>query len=265
MSVYYKETPGNLASALYSVINQSLPPTEIVLVKDGLLGEELNKVIENYCTKIDYLKTIQLPENVGLGKALQIGLEHCSYEIVARMDSDDICFHNRFEVQIPRISDSSIAVIGGFLEEFEGKPGDLKRIKKTPVSATEVEKYAKWRSPVNHPTAVFRKSVIKMVGSYIDMPLFEDYYLWIRLLNKGYKIVNVPVPVLYFRVNKHMLDRRRGIAYLRNELLFLRRLKKENLVSLHSFLLLILIRIPLRLLPKQVFTGFYSLILRNKQ
>lgn len=95
ISVYYKERPIYLKSALDSVLNQTLPPSEIILVKDGPLTAELENVLSSYDTNL--LKVIPLPDNLGLSKALNIGLKHCSYEFVARMDTDDICYPYRLK------------------------------------------------------------------------------------------------------------------------------------------------------------------------
>ena len=63
ISVYYKERPIYLKSALDSVLNQTLPPSEIILIKDGPLTVELEKVLSSYDTNL--LKIIPLPNNLG--------------------------------------------------------------------------------------------------------------------------------------------------------------------------------------------------------
>jgi glycosyltransferase involved in cell wall biosynthesis len=90
LSVYYKENPLYFRISLDSIFNQTVLPTEIVLVKDGPLTSELDTVIEEYKLKYPILKILPLIKNVGLGKALNEGLKYCSYELVARMDTDDI-------------------------------------------------------------------------------------------------------------------------------------------------------------------------------
>ena len=100
LSVYKKEQPTYLRQSLDSLFSQTLPPDEIVLVKDGPLTPELDAVITEYQTRCTILKVIPLTHNQGLGKALNEGLKHCSYELVARMDTDDIAKPERFEKQI---------------------------------------------------------------------------------------------------------------------------------------------------------------------
>ena len=96
MSVYYKERPEQLRESLDSVFSQTLLPTEVVLVEDGPLTPGLYNEIERFKSACPQLKVVRLHENGGLGKALNEGLKHCSYDLVARMDSDDICFPDRF-------------------------------------------------------------------------------------------------------------------------------------------------------------------------
>ena len=101
MSVYVKENPEYFDTALESVVNQTLMPNEIVIVKDGALTKELDAVIEKYVSKYPQLfNIVALEENVGQGKARNAGLMACKHNIVALMDSDDIAINNRFEIQI---------------------------------------------------------------------------------------------------------------------------------------------------------------------
>ena len=70
LSVYKKEQPTYLRQSLDSLFSQTLPPNEIVLVKDGPLTPELDAVITEYQTRCTILKVIPLTHNQGLGKAL---------------------------------------------------------------------------------------------------------------------------------------------------------------------------------------------------
>lgn len=264
ISVYFGESGGNLSKALASIVEQTLQPTEIVLVKDGPLKPEVELIISEYISRYSFFKVVTLQKNLGLGEALRAGLDACSFEIVARMDSDDISCKNRFELQVPYLnSHTEISVLGANIEEFEVVPGDIGRVKRVPYSFKRIKSYSKCRCPVNHPTAVFRKTAIISAGSYRDMSFFEDYYLWVRVINKGFIIENIPVNVLYFRVSKKMMERRHGMKYFRKELRFFNALKNESLISFSRYILLIISRLPFRLLPKKISFGFYHHFLRQ--
>jgi glycosyltransferase involved in cell wall biosynthesis len=264
MSVYKNENNQFLQASLSSIFNQSLQPAEVVVVKDGPLTKNLDATINSYIANYSNIKIVELPVNKGLGEALKIGLNHCNYDLVARMDADDIAHPNRFAEQIRVIGgESEVAAIGCNLSEFNVEPGDSKIIKKVPANSDELRKYAMLRNPLNHPSVVFRKSAIQKVGSYQHMPLFEDYYLWLRLLKAGYKIKNIDQTLLFFRAGNAALTRRHGSSYIKKELKFYSRCFKENLIPKQIVLLVLFLRLPFRLLPKKLFLRFYKILLRK--
>ena len=85
MSVYHKEKPEFLRQSLDSIFSQTLPPTEVVLVQDGPVPEAIAQVMDEYQASHPEMKLIKLDKGCGLGGALNEGLKHCSYDIVARM------------------------------------------------------------------------------------------------------------------------------------------------------------------------------------
>ena len=86
MSVYHKEKAEFFKLAINSMLSQTVPPDEFVLICDGPLTEQLDAVIEAFCGQYPSLfKVIRLEKNMGLGIALGIGLQECSNELVARM------------------------------------------------------------------------------------------------------------------------------------------------------------------------------------
>lgn len=263
ISVYFKENPENFRQALSSIWNvQILKPTEIVIVKDGPLSDELELVILEF-NKIAPLIIIALPENVGLGTALKIGLEACSNELVARMDTDDIATSNRFELQINYlIKNPNCHLVGSNIEEFQYQPGDLKSIKRVPEHDADIKKFLYKRSPFNHPSVVFRKSKIIAVDSYKLMLSFEDYYLWFRLVKSGGNYYNFQEPLLYFRVGNDMIGRRHGLRYALNEFQLFKILFQEKLISFVQFVKFIAVRFPLRIIPKKLLNFIYFKVLR---
>lgn len=264
ISVYFKESAVNLEHALESVINQTLVPEQIVLVKDGHLSAELNQIIELFRTRFPQVfKIVELQTNVGLGNALKTGILACEHDIIARMDSDDICCSDRFEIQHKYMLEHPyVSALGGVIEEFNIIPGDLKRFRRPPLDPMEIRRFAKRRNPLNHPTVMFRKSDILKVGSYEDFPLFEDYFLWIKLLQKGFKIYNLDRILLHFRTGNDMIGRRHGLGYLTKEFFFLTAIKNLGFLQLHEYLLQVLLKLPIRLLPKKFLLYIYKKMLR---
>lgn len=264
IAVYGQENPLFFKDALDSVLCQTLLPSEIVLIKDGPLTSELDAVIDTYCDlKPELFNVITLEVNMGLGKALKVGLESCANEIVLRMDSDDICYPNRFAKQIEMlVKKPEVSVLGTSIQEFEYVPGDLKRYRKLPLDFSQLRQFAKYRNPLNHPSVAFRKSHVLQAGSYQDMPLFEDFYLWARLIQRGFIVENLTEPLLHFRVGNDMVGRRHGFSYFAKEYRFLSTLRKIQFLTLWEFLISIVTKLPLRLLPKKILELLYKKLLR---
>jgi glycosyltransferase involved in cell wall biosynthesis len=261
--VYAKDEPGALDISLASIVHQLEQDTaEIILVKDGPLTNELNQVIEVYTNKYPGLfKVVSLNVNNGLGKALNEGLRHCSHSLVARMDADDICTPDRFSKQLQFMEQHpDVSIIGGQIEEFIEVPGDLKRIRRVPLDHDSIITYARTRSPFNHPSVMFRKEAILSVGSYVHMPQFEDYYLWIRLIKAGHRTANLSETILYFRTGNDMVGRRHGFGYMRKEYNFIHAMREFGFISSRQFIMLLLLRLPMRLLPKPILTIVYKIL-----
>lgn len=264
MAVYNREIPEYLDNAIASVVKQTLAPSEIVVVKDGPLTDELEFVLAGYLNTYPKLfKIIPIDKNVGLGMALNIGLTQCSNEIVARMDSDDISKPWRFDRQVRfLIENDDLSVVGCTVEEFNISPGDLNRFRRLPTTSAEILRFAQFRNPLNHPTVVFRKNHIKDVGSYLDMPLFEDYYLWIRLLKTDHRLLNLDEALLYFRVGNDMIGRRHGFRYLIKEMKFIFAGHRLKFFTRRSVMLSFFFKIPMRLIPKVLLSHLYKRFLR---
>ncbi|HAS0760575.1 TPA: glycosyltransferase, partial [Enterobacter hormaechei subsp. xiangfangensis] len=119
MSIYSREKVEYLRCCLDSLAKQTLPANEIVIVIDGPIPNVLNEEIELWSKQLP-IKTIKIKDNVGLGSALNIGLEYCSNELVARMDTDDICVQNRFSLQLNKFREcDDLQLLGGAIEEYD--------------------------------------------------------------------------------------------------------------------------------------------------
>lgn len=263
LSVYYKEQVIFLKKSLDSIFSQTLLPEEVVLVKDGPLTEELNLCIENYAQKYPTLKVISLPINQGLGKALNEGLKHCSYNLIVRMDTDDIAKPERFEKQIKVFKENpNTDVCSSWIEEFENSPTNIIAIKKLPESHSDIIKYAKHRCPINHPAVMFKKEAVIKVGGYSGFP--EDYCLWIKMLMNGAKFYNIQESLLYFRFSKDVIKRRGGWNYAKADIKSQYSFYKMGFFSLATLIYNITIRVSVRLIPNKLRTYIYTKKLRKQ-
>jgi len=219
LSVYHKEKPDYLDAALESIANQSRKPDEIVLVEDGKLTEELYAQIDSWQERLgDMLRVVKLEENVGLGEALNVGLDACWHNWVARMDTDDIALPERFEKQLDFIEKHpDIDILGSWICEFGFDPDKCDQIRKVPSTHQEIEQFAKYRNPLNHMTVIFKKEAVLDAGGYQPMHGFEDYYLWMRMLKANKRFANLPEILVKARAGREMIRRRRGLGYMMEE------------------------------------------------
>lgn len=261
-SLYMKEQPEYLEQCLESIAWQSIKANEVVVVHDGPLTKELHSVLNQWRDKLP-LKEVILPENVGLGKALNKGLASCTYELVIRADTDDVNHRNRFEKQINHMRlHPDVAVCSSHIYEFEIDYNSPLRIKRVPTQ-NRVLSYSLKRNPINHMSAIFRKSAIDSVGGYQDLMYMEDYYLWLRLLAKDHKIDNIDDTLVSARIGNGMLERRRGATYIKSELFLLKKIYNLNLSKSPMPIFYYAIRITSRLVPKILFKKIYSFIRNN--
>lgn len=266
LSVYKKEHPTYLKQSLDSLFAQTLTPDEIVLVKDGPLTPELEAVVTEYQSRYPMLKVVPLPQNQGLGKALNEGLKHCSYELVARMDTDDIAKPERFERQMQVFREHpETDVCSAWIEEFYNDTNHVVAVKKLPERHEEIRAYARKRCPVNHPAAMFRKSKVLKAGGYPPIPQYEDYGLWVRMLMNGCRFYNLQESLLYFRTTPDTFRRRGGWKYVVKEIGLQKEMYRIGFISAPTFCLNVLIRLVVRLMPNGIRGFIYKSLLRKKK
>ncbi len=265
MSVYKNEKPEYLKRAIESILAQTLLPNEIVIVKDGLLTEELDLILEEYARKYQQLfKIIPFSINRGLGLALRDGVLACNYEYIARMDTDDICKPNRFEKQIEYLKQHpQIALLGTWIKEFSTDPQNPETITDLPCNNKEIIEFAKSRNPFRHMTVVFIKKAVLDSGNYRDFLWFEDYDLWVRIMQKGYDVANLPEYLVDVRADRNMFARRGGWKYLKQEVKFQKFLLSNKFISTIQFSNNLLIRSIVRLMPNNMRALIYKNFLRK--
>lgn len=219
-SVYKNDRPEFVQVALDSMlVRQTVKPTEIVLVRDGQVPIELETLLEKYEAEYpNVFNVIRLDHNGGLGEALKLGVDTAKYDIIARMDSDDICMPNRFDIQLQYMErHPEIDIVGGQMTEFIGVPDNIIGKRVVPCSNDEIYDYMKGRCALNHVTVMFRKAAVLKAGNYQDWFWNEDYYLWIRMMKAKCQFANVPDVLVNVRSGSDQYARRGGRKYYESE------------------------------------------------
>lgn len=235
MCVYEGDNPNHFEVAVKSILNQTVQPTEIVLVVDGPVSSKLDSIIKTF-EQMTVFNVIRLEKNQGHGNARRIGLDACKYDLVALMDSDDISVPDRFEKQIKIFeSNKSVSVVGGIICEFTDNINNVIGRRLVPENDAEIKKYMKKRCPMNQVTVMFNRKDVDMVGGYIDWYCEEDYYLWIRMCLAGKLFYNIQETLVNVRVGNEMYKRRGGWKYFNSELKLQLFMKKNGVISSLTF------------------------------
>lgn len=264
MSVYSKENPFYLEKALSSVFTQTIMPDEVILVEDGSLTSELDEIINKFEKEYTtILKVVKFETNRGLGQALHDGLLECSNEIVFRMDTDDIAHKDRFEKQLKIFKEKNVDVVGSNIIEFDETMTNITSHRIVPELDEDIKIMAKTRNPVNHMTIAFKKKAVIDSGNYLDMMYFEDYYLWVRMMSKGYIFYNIQEELIDVRGGNDMIKRRGGKKYIKPIINFEKSILKLGYITKFEFIKNIIQRVIVSLIPNSLRTIFYKIFLRK--
>lgn len=239
-SVYKNDKPEFVRVALDSMlVHQSAKPSEVVLVQDGPVPEVLSAVLNEYETKyLEVMRVIRLKKNGGLGNALKLGVENAKYDVIARMDSDDICLPDRFEKQLAYLeAHPECDIVGGQMTEFIDTPDNIVGRREVPLSNVDIYQFMKSRCALNHVTVMFRKESVLKVGNYQDWFWNEDYYLWVRMMMAGCKFANIPDVAVNVRSGADQYARRGGKKYFDSEIGIKKLMLEEGMISRKEYII----------------------------
>ncbi len=263
MAVYIKDNPEYFAVALDSMIHQTVPPDEIVIVKDGPITEVLQAVIDERKGSVN-INEVALKENHGLGYALNKGVKACRNELIARMDADDYSLPNRCEMQLVEFKrNPALDIIGCPVKEFAGEMGNIVGERKVPLTNEEIYNFEKIRDSFNHPTVIFRKSTVERAGGYSDYKKNQDSDLWIRLMKNGAVCMNLSETLVYFRFDEDTYRRRKTWNNVKSLIDIRYNAWKSGFNTLGEFLFIAMVHVCVYIMPASFQRCIYRYILRS--
>ncbi len=186
-----------LSEAIESVISQSLTDWELIIANDGSTDRTLH-IIEAYAA-LDPRISYFTQHNSGIAVTLNKLVDRARFDLIARMDSDDVCLADRLKLQLEEFTRSpDVFAIGTWAEAF-GPGGN--RIIAPPESNSDIRDFLYFGSPFVHPTVMFRKSMlIEMNLRYSEWASpAEDLQLWFEGQLIGLRMRNIPKVLLRYR------------------------------------------------------------------
>lgn len=263
MSVYAKDRPEWVRQALQSVLANTVKPAEVVIMVDGPVGTELQTVLDE-AAKNPLVRVISHPVNIGRGAALAIAVPQCTQELIALMDADDVCRADRFEKQLAAfVANPDLAVCGGQIQEVDAESFTPLSRRSVPLSNEEIRQYLKTRMPFNNVSVMFKKAAVLDSGNFKAFGLVEDYYMWARVIAKGYQAQNLADVLVDVRVNPQLHGRRGGYNYFHMNKLLFDEMLKLNLLNTWEYYYTLSVRFAVQvLMPNWLRSYFYRKALR---
>lgn len=267
--VYAGDTPARFRRAvLSSTLEQTVRPSEVVIVRDGPVEPVLQEALEELTGQLRAaepgLAVVRedLPANRGLTAALQRGVRLCTHEVIARCDADDLSYPQRFARQLPLIADGA-DLVGSSMHEIDDREAVL-AVRDAPVGAERILAVSRLRNPVSHPTVVFRRRAVEGVGGYQHVPQAEDYWLWVRMLRAGGDVRNIDEPLVGYRVSDGAYARRGGLQVFQAELQLQARLRGIGHIGPLGWARNVAVRGGYRFIPRGLRERCYRALVRQR-
>ena len=236
------------------MVNQTVKPDEVVMIKDHPIGEEMENAIRDISEKsgvpVNIYENYEL-DGKGLSSILAFGVDKCKNALIARMDTDDIAYPDRCEAELCRFEeDSELALVGSFADEFDDDPDVIMAVHTVPCGMEGIKKRLKFTNPFNHPTVMFKKEAILSCGSYNpNLKRNEDYDLWYRVVLNGYKAENIGRSLIKFRRGAQFNKRRKNREQHKGKLAIKKQMLKDGYMSFGEYTFSVLIEKMYFLMP----------------
>ncbi len=266
MSVYINETAANFKECMDSMFSQTIRPNEIVLVYDGPIKEEVDDLVTKYSKEYpDVITIVRNERNKGLGLALADGVPVCKYDIIARMDTDDISRDDRFEIQLEYLKNHpEIDIVGSHILEFDKNKEDITAARKVPIEHDDIVKYQKKRSAFNHVTVMMKKEAVLRAGNYKDAPLMEDDMLWADMIMSGAVCANIDDNLVYVRTGDGMIERRGGFTYYKKYKKGRKMILDTGFISYFDYIKTLAVQLVVALVPNSFRAWIFKKLLRQR-
>ena len=265
IAVYRNDQPDWFYQSIESILNQTIPSNDIIIVVDGPIPPPLEQVIDIYDRLYSEITVKKLAENQGAGPARNVGIKLAKNHLIAIQDADDISAPERFALELAEFNKNSrLALVGGQLAEFENdNPKNVVSYRHVPLTYPEIREFARRRMPVNNPTVMFKKTIIRKNGYYGNSNRSEDYFLIAKLIKNNHLILNVPEIAVLYRTNISAFERRKTLKHLIQFISTRQKLCSLGISNVTDFLIPCAAQLVITVSPKIMVRTIYRKALRK--
>ena len=176
---------GFISETMESVVNQTYPCWELLLVEDGS-GDGTAAVIEEYVSqrKEERIRLIRQPSNMGAARARNRGLQEARGRYIAYLDADDLWMPRKLELQLAFMESRGAAFAFTGYEFADVNARGTGKVVRVPQTLS-------YRQALSN-TTIFTTTVMfdteKISRELLEMPVIksEDTALWWKVLRNGY-------------------------------------------------------------------------------
>jgi glycosyltransferase involved in cell wall biosynthesis len=196
-----------LADAINSILVQSFSDFELILIDDGSTDGS-PKILKEYEHRDPRVRVI-MRENRGLVTTLNDAIDIARGKWIARMDQDDIALPHRLESQLKWLESTGADISGSWVRRFGSSDKRLVKLRQTD-EAIKIEML--FCSPFAHPAVMMRTELVKHLRYNVACEKAEDYDLWERAAEAGWKMTNVQDVLLLYRVHATQISSKAAVV-----------------------------------------------------
>ena len=188
-----------IKDSILSILNQTYTDWELIIVNDGSTDKTAD-IIDKYARSEPRIRVFHLDKNQGVSAASNFAVEQSTGEYITRLDSDDIAFPERLQVQVDFMDNHpDIDLAGSYFKAFH--PGGTEFDVVIPTDSATLAKLLPTQNQLGHSTVMMRRAIFDKVGGYdTTFTLAEDYEFYLRVLEHG-KIANIPQFLVFYRMH----------------------------------------------------------------
>jgi glycosyltransferase involved in cell wall biosynthesis len=156
---------------------------------------------------------VEAPGSGNLASTLNVGLASTTAEFVARIDSDDVALPDRLAKQVEFLEREPKVTVVGSAAILMGPNGEELGVRTQEETWSRIHKILRWKSPLIHPSTMFRGDVVRSIGGYSETAAnVEDYELWLRLATHGF-LGGIREPLIKYRIHPDQVTSYRTIPH----------------------------------------------------
>jgi glycosyltransferase involved in cell wall biosynthesis len=199
-----------LRDAIESILNQTFSNFEFIIIDDGST-DATPDIIREYENREPRIRAM-IRRNHGLATTLNFSIEMARGEWIARMDHDDIALPHRLARQLEWLESTGADITGSWVQRFESPD---RRVIGFSQSDEAIKMEMLFRSPFAHPSVMMKTDLARQLRYDENLDCAQDFDLWTRAAEAGWKMTNVPEILLLYRVHARQITTKSGIEQRR--------------------------------------------------